>query len=134
MKSYVVVPGHDVQLRTVRHLEHPVEPLHVILELRAAAVQALVHQIAQYEHDVGPVQRHGGLKRAKHLPLPAQLVEPVAVSRTEEVRVGQHNGSDGRFSESWFSRRGVLILRVQLGPVALGRRRTCKHKNVNIFL
>ena len=70
-------------------------PFDVVLELLVACPLSLVEDVAQKHDQLRLESEHGGLEGPVHLPLAAELVEPVALAVAQQVRVRQEHGAEG---------------------------------------
>lgn len=113
MEPNIMVSCHNIHFcgAAFWHSKQAAEPSSIVPELLWAAVLALIRHVTQDEHDVGLVEIDGGLECAVHLPFAAELVEPVALTGTQQVGVGYDQCSH------WLLviaiNRGVVCVRIE---------------------
>lgn len=118
MEPNIMVSCHNIHFCTAFwYRKQAAEPPGIVLELLWAAVLALVGHVAQDEDEVGLVEIDGGLECAVHLPFAAKLVEPVALTGTQQVGVSDDQGSH------WLLviaiNRGVVSVRIESRVITL---------------
>lgn len=110
MKTNIMISNSNMQPSSLRNRKQTVKSFNVVIKLSLATVQPLIGQIAKHENQFGLEQSHGGLKCPMHLPLPSELIEPVPLSRAQQMGVCQYHDTNAAFVGFWNC--GVFILGV----------------------